>query len=643
MKNYLLIALLFLSGSLCAQQSTLDSLLKVLPKAKGDTAKVWLYIAIGNEYEYDDARTAEKYYLLARDLSDKLQYKRGTIKYISNITQLLNYQGLYDSSLVLNREALHLAKEINDALYVAKVYANIGNSFNYLGQYDSSAFYYETAMKRFEDMNDMYFVARMNDLIQNVYFKLNEGEKAIPYGKAAVSYLRAEGKEMELGQALLNLANNYSAIESGDSALRNYKEALAIGDKIGFKQLQLSTLIGIANVYFHRYEADSMLPYHSAALKLSKEIENAEGEAIANRGLALYHILKNDVAAAKKCIEASLSIADSFDLKYEKYEGLKVMSNIMFAMHDMVRAEQYLDSASLIEGKLRSEEIRDKVLFFEKKFETEKKEAQIALQQSQLKQKSILNYVLLASVIAILIIMLLLYRNYRQRQKLQQQRINELETEKQLTATEAILKGEEKERSRLAQDLHDGLGGMLSGIKYSLSNMKENLIMTPGNAQAFEHSIYMLDNSISEMRRVAHNLMPENLLKFGLDAALRDYCAEMQLSGMLQVNYQAIGIKDKSIDQSLSVTVYRVTQELLNNIVKHAGATQAIVQVGATDKQLTITVEDNGKGLANETINAAQGIGWKNIHSRVQYHKGSINVQSQPGKGTSVFIEFPLV
>ena len=172
--------------------------------------------------------------------------------------------------------------------------------------------------------------------------------------------------------------------------------------------------------------------------------------------------------------------------------------------------------------------------------------------------------------------------------------------------------------------------------------MKENLIMTPGNAQAFEHSIYMLDNSISEMRRVAHNLMPENLLKFGLDAALRDYCAEMQLSGMLQVNYQTIGIKDKSIDQSLSVTVYRVTQELLNNIVKHAGASQAIVQVGATDKQLTITVEDNGKGLANETINAAQGIGWKNIHSRVQYHKGSINVQSQPGKGTSVFIEFPL-
>lgn len=184
---------------------------------------------------------------------------------------------------------------------------------------------------------------------------------------------------------------------------------------------------------------------------------------------------------------------------------------------------------------------------------------------------------------------------------------------------------------------------MLSGVKYSLNNMKENLIMTPANAQAFEHSISMLDNSINEMRRVAHNLMPETLLRFGLDAAMRDFCSEMQLNGMLQVHYQSVGLKDKSIDQSLSVTVYRVTQELLNNIVKHAGATRAVVQIGATEDQLTITVEDNGKGLADEAIKNARGIGWKNIYSRVHYHKGSISIQSQPDKGTSVFIEFPLV
>ena len=143
---------------------------------------------------------------------------------------------------------------------------------------------------------------------------------------------------------------------------------------------------------------------------------------------------------------------------------------------------------------------------------------------------------------ALLIISMLSYRNYKHKQKLQQQRITELETEKQLTATEAVLKGEEQERTRLAKDLHDGLGGMMSGIKYSLQTMKGNLIMTPENQQAFERSMDMLDSSINEMRRVAHNMMPEALVKFGLDTALKDLCNDINQSGALQVNYQSIGI-----------------------------------------------------------------------------------------------------
>lgn len=643
MKKYLLIALACLPCLIFAQQLNLDSLLKQLPITKEDTSKVLLYIEIGNAYEYDNPQAAEKYYLLAGDLSKRLQYKKGIIKFISNYTQILNDRGAFDSSLVLNQQAIQIAGQVGDAVTIAKVYANTGNTFNYLGEYDSSVFYYITAKKYFEAINDPYYIARMNDLIQNVYFKLDQCDKGLPYGKLAVNYFRSAGKEIELGQALLNLANNYSTVKHSDSALACYKEALAIGTNTGFKALQLSCLIGMGNIYFHKYDADNMLPYHQAALKLSREISNAEGEVIAGRGMALYYLLKKDVGTAKKYLSASLAIADSLDMKYEKNEDMRVMAGILFAMQDIEGAERYLDSSGIVENELRSEETQNKILVLEKKFETEKKEARIKLQQVQLKQKNIINYILLGSVIALLLIAILLYRNYSQKQKIQQQKITELERERQLTATEAILKGEEKERTRLAQDLHDGLGGMLSGVKYSLNNMKENLIMTPDTIQAFEHSIGMLDNSISEMRRVAHNLMPENLLKFGLAAAIQDFCSEMQLSGQLQVNCQYIGLKDKTINQSLSVAVYRVTQELLNNIVKHAGATRAIVQVGVTETQITITVEDNGKGLNEESIKNAPGIGWKNIYSRVHYHKGTVSIQSQPGKGTSVFIEFPFV
>jgi signal transduction histidine kinase len=240
-----------------------------------------------------------------------------------------------------------------------------------------------------------------------------------------------------------------------------------------------------------------------------------------------------------------------------------------------------------------------------------------------------------------LIISLLIYRNYRNRQKLQQAKIEELETEKQLTATEAVLKGEEQERTRLAKDLHDGLGGMLSGIKFSLSNMKENLIMTPGNAQAFERSIDMLDSSIREMRRVAHSMMPEVLMKYGLDTAVKEYCNEIGRSGVLRINYQSVGMTGVNPEQITAVTVYRIVQELVNNSIKHAAAKNVLVQLhfSPKEKQLAITVEDDGKGFDTTLLKQSTGIGWSNIQNRVEFLKGKLDVNSSIGKGTSVLIE----
>ncbi len=219
----------------------------------------------------------------------------------------------------------------------------------------------------------------------------------------------------------------------------------------------------------------------------------------------------------------------------------------------------------------------------------------------------------------ILVISLLSYRNYRQKQKLQQQRITELETEKQLAATEAVLKGEEQERSRLAKDLHDGLGGMLSGIKYSFNTIKENMVMTPENYLAFERSMGMLDSSIQEMRRVAHNMMPESLLNFGLDTALKDFCNSINKSRALKVSYQSIGIAGLQIEQTVAVTVYRIVQELINNTLKHANAGTAIVQLANTNNRLMVTVEDDGKGFDTTNVKSSTSMGWRNIQHRIDF------------------------
>jgi signal transduction histidine kinase len=183
---------------------------------------------------------------------------------------------------------------------------------------------------------------------------------------------------------------------------------------------------------------------------------------------------------------------------------------------------------------------------------------------------------------------------------------------------------------------------MLSGIKYSLNTMKGNLIMTPDNAQAFERSMDMLDSSIKEMRRVAHNMMPEALVKFGLDTALKDFCNDINQSGALKVNYQSIGLNDTVIEQTTAITIYRIVQELLNNTMKHAAARNAIVQVSNSNGLLAVEVEDDGKGFDAAILKQVKGIGWDNIQHRVEFLKGKVDVNSQPGKGTSVHIEINL-
>ena len=163
--------------------------------------------------------------------------------------------------------------------------------------------------------------------------------------------------------------------------------------------------------------------------------------------------------------------------------------------------------------------------------------------------------------------------------------------------------------------------------------------MTPDNQQAFERSMDMLDSSIKEMRRVAHNMMPEALVRFGLDIALRDFCEDVNRSGALKVVYQSIGLDDLQVDQTTAIAVYRITQELLNNAMKHAAATTVIVQLSKSTNGLGITVEDDGKGFDTAILSKEKGIGWSSIQSRVEYLKGRLDIQSAPGKGTSVHIE----
>jgi two-component system NarL family sensor kinase len=179
---------------------------------------------------------------------------------------------------------------------------------------------------------------------------------------------------------------------------------------------------------------------------------------------------------------------------------------------------------------------------------------------------------------------------------------------------------------------------MLSGVKLQLGAMKGNMIMTEENGLLFTNALNKLDQSISEMRRVAHNMMPEALIQLGLEQALRDYCNNISITGAFSITTEFYGL-EKRMSSTTEVTIYRIVQELVNNAVKHANAQNILVQVLRRDELLTLTVEDDGKGFDSNGWQDRSSAGLLSIQSRVHYLNGTIDIKSSQNTGTSVYIE----
>ncbi|MCE7041913.1 sensor histidine kinase [Dyadobacter sp. CY312] len=276
----------------------------------------------------------------------------------------------------------------------------------------------------------------------------------------------------------------------------------------------------------------------------------------------------------------------------------------------------------------------------EAQYEAVRKEKQIELLQRKQQTRNTIIYSLLAGLLVLGVVGFLQYRNINIGKRIAEKEIIQLRQEKQLVATNSILKGQDEERSRVAKDLHDGLGGLLSGIKLTLNNMRGNTTLPEGGIQTFNRALEQLDSAIGEMRRIAHNMMPESLVRFGLVETLKDYCEDINQSGTMRASFQTYGL-DKRLESSTETILYRILQEAINNVIKHAKATEMQVQLTRSGNQLSVCIEDNGIGLDINSPQYRRGSGARNIQQRVDYLNGKLDIRSVPGKGTSVFIEIP--
>lgn len=614
------ILLLVVSHGIFSQDiQNVDSLETVLKKEKTDTATVNRYFKKLDSLP--DENTAAKEILATWILANCSNKAQEPIK-IQTLQVLARYfylQGNYTKATELFNEALTIGDE--NEYHETKCKALLGLSMTF----------YQT--EQFEKQNE--YVNRSVVLAEKFQYK-----KGMANAKLFIASFLAEN-DHQVNKDTFNLV--FKIIdeclqlwwELKDTAmiLHTYTEAGQHYSDYAYFDAALSNMRMAAPLVIANKNINESAYYYFMYGKImfQKALANGKNKADLNEAIRYFNMC---IPIAKK--------ANNKRMEAWCYDWLSASFKFL---GNYEKAYQYLEKHSYLYGSMVSENNFKQLASVEHKYEILKKEKEILSLNATNKQNAVMNKILIGSAIGLILFSLLGYRNFKIKQKvssqqheIQQQKIAELEKDKQLYAADAMLKGQEEERSRIAKDLHDGLGGMLSGVKLSFINMKENMVMSAEGVIAFENSILQLDATIRELRKVAHNLMPEALVKFGLKNALLDYCNTMQLSSKVSVGYEQLG-DERALGNTADLNIYRIVQELISNAIRHGNPSQIMVQLTKTKTKVLLTVEDDGDGFEKDNALGKEGMGLKSVQQRVDYLKGSVDMDTAPGQGASINIE----
>jgi signal transduction histidine kinase len=583
-------------------------------------------------------------------LSRKRNYDKGLIEYfrIKAVTYFIQQKD--DSLSQFIEKAFSQAKLLHNEKELALVIDLKAWIYQAKEESDSAAHYYIKALKIADSLNDTKFSAEISNNLSILFLGIGDYTKTAAYALSVYHRGLKLNDTLLLTNGLFNLGTAKVNLKQYDTGMILYRRVNElVKDPAKYNYVLFRSLGNEASILTDQGKFDESIKKYKEILQLSANIDPTLLSYIYS-GLAAAQLKKNLFNDAGANVEKAISIGESAGQKQGLRDSYLLMSQIKEAKSDLKAALLYRKKYDTLNDTLTSEATNKNIHLLEKKYVTSKKDNQIATQQlaiaenkNIIQKKNALNIILAAGSLLLLLFGLLIYRNFKNRnqllkkeKELQKQKIAELEKQHQLVAMQSVLKGQEEERSRLARDLHDGVGGLLSGVKLSMSNMKGNVFLSEENTQAFSNVIVQLDQSIAELRRVSHNMMPEALIKYGLKEALENYCENLNLSGKLKVQLQAYGMETR-MDQNTEIIVYRIVQELLNNIIKHAEAKNVLIQLVHEGERFNLTVEDDGKGFdINETKN---GAGLANIKARAEYLDGNVDIVSKKGEGTSVNVE----
>ncbi|MEO7922672.1 MAG: sensor histidine kinase [Chitinophagaceae bacterium] len=522
---------------------------------------------------------------------------------------------------------------------------SLNNSYFLSGDYTNAMKISSAGLSKAGQVNDTNRMAHFNNVIGYIHMRQKNFVQAAQYFQLNLQLCRSLNDTLSEAGALCNLAELCIARGQYDTA-------------ISFLQAAEQTYRSMKDVSFftpkerEAYVSNNMAEAYKLkgacrqALAFALNAASLAGSRLTGMNLydkASYYI---NTGAIYNC----LSNPDSavFFLR----QGIRVAKSIIHREYIRDAAEQLaiafagkkiFDSAyfyhflfARLKDSINAETSQQEILQREASLKIEQ---QRQLQQSALEQQKLWRNIVIAISLFALITLGFLYNRYRLRQKNRyQQEMNQQQNE----LFNAIAATQDQERKRIAEDLHDSLGSILSAAKLKLSALKESQpAMSVDQLANYHVAMQLLDEASVELRNISHNIMPATLSKLGLVAALRNLINQITSHAGIQIYFSSHGFEQR-LDEHSEMSIYRIVLELINNVIKHAEASKVTVQLIRHPEYINLSVEDNGRGFDYENaLKIKKGSGLGNILSRVEYLKGGIDVDTVPGRGTTVIIDIP--
>lgn len=568
-------------------------------------------------------------------------------------------------------------------LFEAHRLSLLGNACWAKNDWDSSYLYAAAAARIYSDIKHFAGASASYKSMGAAMIRKSELDKAVPLFYKAIELADQAGKDSLKALPYMDLA--YIFGQFGDENKRRSFITIAYAISKKYKDQKMTAITGM-NLAMSYIEA-SMLD--SARLLARQTLREMEGNnylrACSHYSLALWETvqgnwdaanqyylkIKNDGAISNDQRIGYLQAYANFLKDRKMYDKAKPIyedvleqarrlnqTDLLYAvandfhpileeMKDYKRAYEVAKEYMAIHDSIYTLQAEEKIREINIKYETAEKERALQASKLELSEHTNQRNLLLGGVILIGLLgtIVVLRQRFRMRlarklleqeAQIAQQKIERLQQEQNYLAFKSMVTGEEAERNRLAKELHDGLGGMLSNLKLTLTN--RNHCLDDMNCREI---VQIVDKASVELRRIAHNLIPEALSRFGLISALEDLCAELESHTRLKAEFQHYGVREP-LPQVMLLPLYRIVQESLNNVVKHAGATEVMLQLVQQGDELHLTIEDNGVGFQWEKAFENGGNGLKNLQSRVAFLNGHIEFDSMPDAGTAINIDIPV-